>query len=338
MTQSQSGKQSINGDRYSWVDCAKGICIVSVVALWVDRILELDHGWIHTYVIFAKPFRMPDFFLLSGLFLHRVISKPWRNYLDTKVVHYLYFLLLWTILILIVANWSLHPPSGVVDLVQQLMVALYNPIGMLWFILILPIYFIVTRLSQRVPWPVMFGAAALLMIFPLHTEIPVVDWFGEYYVFFYAGYLFSARIFDFADQVGKRIYLAWLAIFVWVLTNGYVTLGLRLGWSDYLALSLVLGFIGIGAIIATSKLISNSPVFGWLTYLGKNSIVIYLGFYIPLNFVNFLSKRMPLDIKSNFSSTLVWVSCIAISVLVYWAVKDTRLSLLYKRPKWARIT
>jgi uncharacterized membrane protein YcfT len=339
MTQSQShsSEQSVNASRYSWVDCAKGICIVSVVALWVDRILELDQGWLHTYVLFAKPFRMPDFFLLSGLFLHRVISKPWRHYLDTKVVHYLYFLILWTLLILIVATWILHPPSGVADVLQQILAALYHPIGMLWFILILPIYFIVTRLTQRVPWPVMLGCAAIFMVFPLNTKIPVVDWFGEYYVYFYAGYLFSAKIFDFADQVGNRYYLAWLAIFAWVLINGYVTLALRLGWSDFLALSLVLGFVGIGAIIAISKLISNHPMFGWLAYLGKNSIVVYLGFYIPLNLVNFAARRIPLDIKSNFSSTLVWISCIAVSVLAYWAIKDTRLSLLYKRPNWAKI-
>jgi uncharacterized membrane protein YcfT len=29
-------------------------------------------------VAFAKPFRMPDFFLISGLFLARVIGRPVR--------------------------------------------------------------------------------------------------------------------------------------------------------------------------------------------------------------------------------------------------------------------
>ena len=52
-------------------------------------------GWMHAVVAFAKPFRMPDFFLISGLFLARVIDRDWRTYLDRKVVHFAYFYVLW---------------------------------------------------------------------------------------------------------------------------------------------------------------------------------------------------------------------------------------------------
>ena len=45
--------------------------------------------------MFAKPFRMPDFFLISGLFLAVVIDRDWRTYLDRKVVHFAYFYVLW---------------------------------------------------------------------------------------------------------------------------------------------------------------------------------------------------------------------------------------------------
>ena len=38
---------------------------------------------------------MPDFFLISGLFLARRIDVPWRDYFDKKVVHFLYFYFLW---------------------------------------------------------------------------------------------------------------------------------------------------------------------------------------------------------------------------------------------------
>ncbi len=49
----------------------------------------------HKVVAFAKPFRMPDFFMISGLFLARVIDRDWRTYLDRKVVHFAYFYVLW---------------------------------------------------------------------------------------------------------------------------------------------------------------------------------------------------------------------------------------------------
>ena len=42
-------------------------------------------------VAFAKPFRMPDFFLISGPFLGQVIARDWRMFLDRKVVHFAYF-------------------------------------------------------------------------------------------------------------------------------------------------------------------------------------------------------------------------------------------------------
>jgi uncharacterized membrane protein YcfT len=38
---------------------------------------------------------MPDFFLISGLFLARMINRDWRDYLDRKVFHFAYFYVVW---------------------------------------------------------------------------------------------------------------------------------------------------------------------------------------------------------------------------------------------------
>ena len=46
-------------------------------------------GFMRWAVAFAKPFRMPDFFLVSGLFLARVIDRDWRTYGDRRVVQFL---------------------------------------------------------------------------------------------------------------------------------------------------------------------------------------------------------------------------------------------------------
>ncbi len=57
--------------RVDWVDYAKGICIVMVVMMHSVLGVELaagQTGFMHALVSFAKPFRMPDFFLISGLF------------------------------------------------------------------------------------------------------------------------------------------------------------------------------------------------------------------------------------------------------------------------------
>ena len=84
--------------RVGWVDYAKGWCIVLVVmmhsALGVGLAVG-ETGWLHALVAYAKPFRMPDFFMVAGLFLGRAIDLPWRTYLDRKAVHFLYFYALW---------------------------------------------------------------------------------------------------------------------------------------------------------------------------------------------------------------------------------------------------
>ena len=60
--------------RIDWVDYAKGICIVMVVmmhsVLGVEKAAG-DTGFMHAFVMFAQPFRMPDFFLISGLISRR---------------------------------------------------------------------------------------------------------------------------------------------------------------------------------------------------------------------------------------------------------------------------
>ena len=80
--------------RVDWVDYAKGFCIIMVVMMHSTLGVEAAAGqtsWMHALVAFAKPFRMPDFFLISGLFLARVIDRDWRTYLDRKVMHFVYF-------------------------------------------------------------------------------------------------------------------------------------------------------------------------------------------------------------------------------------------------------
>jgi uncharacterized membrane protein YcfT len=69
-------------ERVVWFDYAKGICITLVVmmhsTLGVGDAMG-GEGFMHEVVAFARPFRMPDFFLLSGLFLFRVIDRDWRT-------------------------------------------------------------------------------------------------------------------------------------------------------------------------------------------------------------------------------------------------------------------
>jgi uncharacterized membrane protein YcfT len=341
-----------SGDRYAWVDFAKGFCIIAVVAMWVSRGMHNESGLLYYFVAFAKPFRMPDFFLISGLFLSRVIDRPWRSYLDTKVVHYLYFLLLWT-LIIVPATWVLKKaPGSATEAGAWLLAALYKPEGALWFILMLPVYFVVTRLLRRVPPWVVLPAAALAMIFPLHSGIHPLDWFGEYFVFFYAGHVLAGRFFSLADWAGRRPGLAIAAVALWAAFNAAVVklllpadlmllkslAGSESGAQSLsLALLLVLGFLGISALVLLSRLVSTWRGAAWLNYLGRNSIVVYLGFYVPMLLIQWAWRHWGLGLNPTLVAVGTWVATVLTALLVYWSLRSTALAFLYQRPAWAQL-
>src|ERR1700754_1516659 len=90
--------------RLNWVDTAKGISIILVVMMYSVFNVGQDAegvGLFHYGIGFASPFRMPEFFLISGLFLDQELARPWRAYADRRVVHYLYFYAVWAVIHLV---------------------------------------------------------------------------------------------------------------------------------------------------------------------------------------------------------------------------------------------
>ena len=151
--------------RVDWVDYAKGICIVMVVMMHSVLGVELAEGqtgFMHLLVAFAKPFRMPDFFLISGLFLPIVIERDWRTYLDRKVVHFAYFYGLWVTIQFAFKAPHFAAESGWAGVGFSYLESFIEPFGTLWFIYLLPIFFVVTKATRRMPPLLIWGVAALL--------------------------------------------------------------------------------------------------------------------------------------------------------------------------------
>src|SRR5215467_15942326 len=269
--------------RVDWVDHAKGFCIVFVVmmhsTLGVGQALGQE-GWLHSVVAFARPFRMPDFFMISGLFLARVVERDWRTYLDRKVVHFVYFYLLWTAIQFGVKAPMFVQEHGALGTLWLYVESFVEPFGTLWFIYLLPIFFIVTKLAHgRVPAWLIWLAAAALEIAPIATGWTVIDEFAGRFVYFYTGYLLAPRIFALAAQVQARPALAGVALAGWALLDGIMVFG---GWSKLPLVALGLGLIGAAAVVSFSALLAKAALFDPLRFCGRNSIVIYLAFFLPM--------------------------------------------------------
>src|SRR6266576_6018391 len=145
MTVNGTSAAGRSAPRIEWVDYAKGICIVMVVMMHSVLGVELaasQTGFMHPLVAFAKPFRMPDFFLISGLFLSVVIDRDWRTYLDRKVVHFAYFYLLWVTIQFGFKAPGFAAETGWAEVGFKYLKSFIEPFGTLWFIYLLPVFFV----------------------------------------------------------------------------------------------------------------------------------------------------------------------------------------------------
>lgn len=324
-----------------WVDYARGICMIAVVTLYAVKKMKGaggDAGWLHYWADFAKPFRMPDFFLLSGLFLGRVIDRPWRSYLDKKVCHYLYFFVLWSVIMYAARMVALRLGvfSGDED-AGSLPYKLLEPFAMLWFIQMLAVFFVVTRLLRAVPvWVVLPVAAMLQMVtLPDGLRPTMITHFCERYVFFYAGYRFASLFFSLAAQAQARRGMATLALLGWMCVNEGLVLA---GVSEWKGVSLILGLAGAMGVITAGALLQGVRGTAWLSYLGKNSMVVYLAFYLPMQLLVALSRRFSPFMPDPGTLGLLISALSALAALtLFWVTRGTWLGFLFARPAWARI-
>jgi uncharacterized membrane protein YcfT len=236
-------------------------------------------GFMHLVVMFAKPFRMPDFFLISGLFLSVVIDRDWRVYLDRKVVHFAYFYLLW-----VTIQFGFKAPSLAADAGWSHVGLLYlesfiEPFGTLWFIYLLPVFFVVTKLTRKIPPLAILAVAAALEMAHMLTGWTVIDEFCARFVYFYSGYLFAPYVFALSDRARTRPELALAGLALWAVVNGGLV---ELGASEWPIVSLALGLAGAGAIIVSGTLLARMQWLNFLRYCGEHSIVIYLAFFLPM--------------------------------------------------------
>jgi uncharacterized membrane protein YcfT len=319
--------------RVDWVDYAKGFCIVMVVMMHSTLGVEDAagrEGWLHAAVAFAMPFRMPDFFLISGLFLARVIDRDWRTYLDRKVVHFAYFYVLWMTIQFAFKAPGLAGELGWAGVLTFYLASFIEPFGTLWFIYLLPVFFVVTKLMRGVPPALVLVAAAALEIAPIATGWTVVDEFASRFVYFYAGYALAPHIFRLAAQVQAKPLPALAGLAAWALINGAVVFA---GYAALPFVSLALGIVGAAAVVAVSALLAKIDWLAVLRYCGEHSIVIYLAFFLPMAATRTLLLKTGVIADIGTISALVTAAGVIGPLVLFWLVRATPLRFLFERPQ-----
>ena len=318
--------------RVDWVDYAKGFCIIMVVMMHSTLGVEADagrEGFMHVVVAFAKPFRMPDFFMISGLFLARVVDRDWRTYLDRKVVHFVYFYLLWTAIQFAVKAPHFAAEVGWVGVLKLYALSFIEPLGILWFIYLLPLFAVVVKATRRMPPAAIWLVGAALEIAHIETGWTVIDEFANRFVYFYTGSLLAPQIFTLAAFVQARPAVAGLGLAAWSVLEGVAVFA---GYSELPLISLGLGLVGACAVVSISALLAKVHGLDALRFCGKNSIVIYLAFFLPMASTRVLLLKTGVIADIGVVSLIVTTAGVLGALAIWWAARGTRFDFLFVRP------
>jgi uncharacterized membrane protein YcfT len=336
--------------RLDWVDAAKGLSIILVVMMHSAYGVGEETGSagvLHWIIAFATPFRMPEFFLISGLFLSMVIARDWRNYADRRVVHYLYFYALWAVLqIAFKVGLGTGDPVAVAT---QIALAVIEPYSVLWFIYMLALVSAAAKFlfDAKVPHWVTLAAAAALQIAPVTSGVYVVDMFAEYFVYFYAGYALAPVVFRVVDWAQQHVLASLAAIAAYAVINGYLVFAggfemrpveVLMGFAEAPVLRLVLALAGSLALCVTAALLTKLPVMAWLRWLGSKSIVVYLSFSIPMAMARTVLIKLGVVDDTSALSLIVMAAALTAPLVLYALIQWTGWGkFLFERPAWAHL-
>lgn len=322
--------------RLAWVDYAKGLSILLVVHMHATYGVEAAlgrEGIMGMIAHFASTFRMPMFFMVSGLFLARSMSLPWRDYIDRKVLHLVYFFLVWTAITLALKGlpmvdwqWQALPGFALHTLIE--------PFGTLWFIYVLALFYLATRAMRFMPRPVLWGLSGALHVLAIQTGWTVIDAFADNYVFFLTGYVLAQEI-----MAGVRVYQRkpQIVIPVFLLAMAANASLFQLGLVGFPGITLAAGLVLPYAVMLLAGMLAVHWPQPWLAHCGRYSIVIYLSFFIPMVVAREALIRLGLTPDVDLVSLLVWL-CAAVSpLLVFHLVRGTWLGLVYQRPSWLHL-
>jgi uncharacterized membrane protein YcfT len=258
-----------------------------------------------------------------------VIDRDWRTYLDRKVVHFAYFYVLW-----VTIQFGFKAPSFAAETNWAHVGFLYlesfiEPFGTLWFIYLLPVFFVVIKLTRRVPPPLIWGVAALLESAHVATGWTVIDEFCARFVYIYSGYMFARAVFALSNRARAVPMLALAALAVWAIANASLV---ALGISEWPIVSLLLGLSGACAIVTFGTLLARAHWLNFLRFCGQHSIVIYLAFFLPMASTRTLLLKTGVIHDIGTISLIVTIVGVVGAVAIWRIALAARANFLFERP------
>jgi fucose 4-O-acetylase-like acetyltransferase len=298
-------RKTLGQDRYAWIDYAKGICIILVTFRHVQEGLHpanepYPYYWLKFADVFFFSFRMPLFFIISGIFLGGALAKKGvKEYVSQRFKTLIWPLLIWgsiqITLQLIFADY-VNADRKPIDYLNLLIKP--RQIEQFWYLhtlfftgslyAILKIYGKLKIFHQILLGILLYGITGYFRYNDLGGHFFILDIFF-YYIFFAVGDLFSKMILDVKNYKlfsSTKTFLIFAPLFIaleFFFTKINMAHGIESGYRqpDYYvqnqlpAFFLIVGLIGGAFLIHCSFLLQKANILKFVRVVGYHSLYIY---------------------------------------------------------------
>jgi len=319
----------VGRERIVWLDYAKGVGILLVVLGHIVRGL-VDNGLVspnnsgfHWFDFTLYTFHMPLFFLLSGMTAKASLDRGKSNFVRGKLWTIAYPYVLWSILFGILR--VLFSSKGVTwD--RLAWIAIY-PMSIFWFLYVLFMCHMAFAFCPPRQRNVLFGVS--IAAFSISEFVPP----GIKEIWPPLFYFFGAMPFYMAGHF-LRTAASSIKIKTWtvpVLTAGFIASVLfahfMVNWQYQSVAAIPASIFGIAVIISIARQV-GTRVGVVLATLGAASMTIYVSHTLIASIARKILERMHInDVPTNIA--LLFVACIAVSVLGHFTLKRLRILHLF---------
>ncbi|WEK60285.1 MAG: acyltransferase [Candidatus Microbacterium colombiense] len=334
--------------RVHWIDVAKALAVILVVVYHVRASMgyvfaapsATSSAFWAEFNETALPVRMPLFFLAAGFLAHTAIARPWRVVVKPRIVALLWPYVLWSLAFAAVAGFAYRPEKPFGYTLTRL-VSLPFANSAYWFLLMLPLFFILAKLLQR------WAAAALAVALVLAVAAPWLEahvfnqmhWALVYgttriarYSFWYLLGCYGFRLLSRTSRVNPLLLLGGGGAAFAGLTLVAESLDLGAPLSFVLSVAGVTALIGLSIWAARFDAIRRAS-----RYLSARTLPIYLIHPMLIVILVLVVQRLgpppsPADPFAPLVVPLISAACIAVSVIVYDRIRNTRAAWLFAPP------
>jgi uncharacterized membrane protein YcfT len=271
--------------RITWVDTAKGIAIILVALAhsvqWTISAGIAPRAWDDINLLLIV-FRMPLFFLASGLFAGSVLKRSWRELWRSRLSLLVWAFLLWTLVRFLF--FTVVPNPGGTDETDpiDLLLSPLMPHNGLWFLYALTIFFVLAKLADgRVDWRVQVGVATAIAVawYAIRSTTSEgtgnIAWDGmsRYLMFFLIGLHLRTAILAFVERRGLLSGIGFGLLFL------VAAAGILVARGPFPLLTVGLVLVSVLAVLAglvLARFLSGVRAADWITYIGRNTLPVYV--------------------------------------------------------------